>query len=1566
MLALENYDAANIALIDSETNPFWSLTDQTYVGFAYDRAQGFLVYSVGLSAETPTNDTGFHLYDGTDVINPGDPFDGEYYKNYHIARKSVSTGAVTFYDCYAGGTIVPNGIGPSDGTYRMVVNGDAQGLNVPKLVDPRTGNVWDHHNGASGPLGCSVYLFRQEDSFKQIILPLAGPMGAAPFMTPVGISDDWVYVVEYQPSSFNTLVLTPRTIQSEETAAAQLLDYATFTYPLDMGTYWSRQCMASTQNMYVFGAEKSGTRNYRLFKFEEPTSAPYGGPTIGGGFTDISPWSSGTGPNSDSADYTHDGSYIYTGRSNKNLLYYLPDTDQLVCISKLFPQDHEPQNHDPALLKFDCTMVDLGGGTFNFYEAFVTGYMTSSWTTSETGLADGYVVWDCREVDADLNENTFLFEGVAYQDRWLFFSVEKGATWTGNTANEHIVIVKYRFSYGAAPQVLQVIDEDGWDAAYTAYATAIGNANVVAQSLTPNLADEIDTYDNGIWIPDQEAWYWSGQGDIYDIQTSPMFKLDAAFEPRASLTNAVSAPFLKLVYSPTLRYRVLGDEQRTRTNVITVAGSPPSALDPGAFYTGTRFVAVGGAGAPFLYSDMGTAPPGMFVNPTTGVFAGTPTSIGAYAVTIYATDKAGNVGSTSFTLTIGTPVAPVNTVAPQITGSPIVGATLSCSLGTWLNAPTGYIRQWYRSDVPITGANAATYVLTEDDLGANIKCVVTASNGEGSTPASSNTVGPVTETSAPVNTSPPVVSGSVVQGSPLTTTNGVWANSPTGFSYQWRNSGVNIPGATASTYDTAIGDIGDLIDCVVTASNAGGSASQASNSVGPIISGSPYAVFSPKLADVTLYRTMVVDPGDEAIDLQSEVALPYSPAVDTWTIGGASAANWEELTPGFLTVKSAARNSVKGTTQHLTVQGSNAEGDSDLIDLSVVVFADADSRFVDFVGGSDGANGLTPATAWKRLPRTPGTSNTTTLTSKGAFFKGGVRYKGQLTASNGTSQTSHAGAPGAPMVFWGTGWGGTAILDGADDVSGWAPVTSGEVFNNPNWANIEKITLGTALESYQQLFCGETMCYPAQYPTPTDLAKFEGLLLGAQGDSSQGCAQGLYTTSGAVTTKPRLYRPSAGTVCYIVDDALNAQFNNTSVAYNANGIGRWVLLWCPGNNATIVPVQQFDAVTNTLTCDAGTTAINSTGGYTAYGLIMSPYSIDKAGQYALSADGLTLYAWRPNTDQASVSQRALMTSIGSGSDNIVYGGMRVERYSGGSNRSGSYTYGGITAFNFFSGTSSANVLSNITVRQMRADGGEGCGYYGISSGGLTNSTLERFSFSECPRSSAFRCGNIFSNGSIQYNYVMDEGIGRTFLALTKSDSLTIQGNMGVNLSSTHGNFFSPYTDTVGTYTTNLTFVNNLCDNVERAFTVSVGITPTNRNNTITRNVFLARGDSATVNLYSGDKGSTYSQNIIMGATGYTYPFAAYIDDGGDSTGGVTFTDNVVAAFGWDATHLATSSWTITDNLMTVNTLPPSGTNRIVSGNTVATGAPIVVWDKTITSQMAATLGPGTIGIFWNV
>ena len=87
--------------------------------------------------------------------------------------------------------------------------------------------------------------------------------------------------------------------------------------------------------------------------------------------------------------------------------------------------------------------------------------------------------------------------------------------------------------------------------------------------------------------------------------------------------------------------------------------------------------------------------------------------------------------------------------------------------------------------------------------------------------------------SAPVNTEAPVISGINLVGALLNLDyKGTWTGDmPITYNEQWQRNGINIIGATSSIYTTVLADSGQIISCVVTATNIAGSASCHSNSI---------------------------------------------------------------------------------------------------------------------------------------------------------------------------------------------------------------------------------------------------------------------------------------------------------------------------------------------------------------------------------------------------------------------------------------------------------------------------------------------------------------------------------------------------------------------------------------------------------------------------------------------------------------------------------------------------------------------------------------------------------------
>lgn len=107
---------------------------------------------------------------------------------------------------------------------------------------------------------------------------------------------------------------------------------------------------------------------------------------------------------------------------------------------------------------------------------------------------------------------------------------------------------------------------------------------------------------------------------------------------------------------------------------------------------------------------------------------------------VTATNSVGSTSASSNSI-IATATAPVNTVAPVISGTAVVGQTLSSTTGTWTGTPTiTYAYQWKRNGSNIASATSSTYTLVQADATFAITCAVTATNVAGSAEATSNSL----------------------------------------------------------------------------------------------------------------------------------------------------------------------------------------------------------------------------------------------------------------------------------------------------------------------------------------------------------------------------------------------------------------------------------------------------------------------------------------------------------------------------------------------------------------------------------------------------------------------------------------------------------------------------------------------------------------------------------------------------------------------------------------------------------------------------------------------------------
>ena len=498
------FSGAVQALIEASDPSLYVAASATqYMGHSYDPVSRRLFFSSNVlidsissgSGFAKINDTGYTLYNypGNVSIAPSASYDGEVLKSFHLHYLDVDTGAVTMIDPFDPTATVPNGKHGSDGSWRLVVASSVNLTNLPqfKMVDPWTGDCWAHMTDPQ----CNIYVFRQDDGFKQRLLPF----GANGHMEMLGMTPNWLLVAHTangDRSGTTNLYAVPRLTTLDETAEGQLLAYFVAEAPFP-DHYW-RSLMTPDGAVYFLICAKTGSKNYKLYRYDPPASvgAWAGSPQPGGTFTDITPWSSSTGPNSNCGAWIFDTSP--GGLALQRILrwrqlspFNLPATNQMAFLSILCPQatDSAGTNHDPASFRIDCTYYDIGAATFDYHEGFVTGYMTAAWTPTSDPSEAAFAVQFIRETDNFREMRAFDY-GDDYTERWIEFSVQPvvggSFTWASSfpgSDKNSAVLVKYRFAYGSAPEVIDVRVDGSWLPFYGAYASTIGSDNVVEHSI---------------------------------------------------------------------------------------------------------------------------------------------------------------------------------------------------------------------------------------------------------------------------------------------------------------------------------------------------------------------------------------------------------------------------------------------------------------------------------------------------------------------------------------------------------------------------------------------------------------------------------------------------------------------------------------------------------------------------------------------------------------------------------------------------------------------------------------------------------------------------------------------------------------------------------------------------------------------------------------------------------------------------------------------------------------------------------------------------------------------------
>ncbi len=121
-------------------------------------------------------------------------------------------------------------------------------------------------------------------------------------------------------------------------------------------------------------------------------------------------------------------------------------------------------------------------------------------------------------------------------------------------------------------------------------------------------------------------------------------------------------------------------------------------------------------------------------------------------------------------------VRPANTTQPVVSGSSIIGGTVSTTDGAWTGGPTSYSYKWQRCDddqgagcTDISGATASSYTSVSADGGKYLRSQVTATNVDGDALASSSNYLRIAPAPAPTPSNSFTIASSKGSGSSLVT-----------------------------------------------------------------------------------------------------------------------------------------------------------------------------------------------------------------------------------------------------------------------------------------------------------------------------------------------------------------------------------------------------------------------------------------------------------------------------------------------------------------------------------------------------------------------------------------------------------------------------------------------------------------------------------------------------------------------------------------------------------------------------------------------------------------------------
>ncbi len=544
LAALENYDADRVAQVDGSGFPTKTGTGTPMLGRSVDITARKLRYPVCIYYAPGINDTGHTLWDGRNSYAPSAALTGGQLGLW-LAEKDLDTGVVTFTDVYDVAQTVPMSVA-GDGTWRRTVFDIDRQDNSPFLTDPRTSNVWMQTQC------CEVHCFRASDGYKMTLSPFFSTDDLGNHSFPIGMNEDWVYVLELVPDPGPQLLhLVPRLRTSDETTADELLSYADFDWPV-ANPLTSFVCALDINgDFYIFTRDRTGPCNFQLWKFTQPSSAPFGGPVVGGSFDDKTGWDTSSGPDILSDGYTQPG----FGREGDDIIWDINNRTGLIIFSVLRAEDWTGVG--PGINKIIYTVYDT---VMDVASAAV--WMQGYTAADLTPVADPYQA--TYYITGNINNTNCFYEQDNYYDmssvdltRWLFVGVKK--VFNGVIGDkEYTLLLECNPAATGLPTIVRIIaEENTWDVAYPGYVADLivpepwfgDPVGVIAANMPQEDLEFNESHDCGFFDSTTNSFYWSTLlATPQDTQSpSNFYRFDPAFAPREEVTFA-DPPIMRMSF----------------------------------------------------------------------------------------------------------------------------------------------------------------------------------------------------------------------------------------------------------------------------------------------------------------------------------------------------------------------------------------------------------------------------------------------------------------------------------------------------------------------------------------------------------------------------------------------------------------------------------------------------------------------------------------------------------------------------------------------------------------------------------------------------------------------------------------------------------------------------------------------------------------------------------------------------------------------------------------------------------------------------------------------------------